>query len=234
MTTARQSQRIRAGRAYHAAWHSKHGAAARERAIELGGFSAWESFAVIYPDGTVVNGAYVVWVPDERPAPPAPPPPLAPPAPPAREDDLLVEAPSGASHRYITRLDFPDKQMVGWLVRFTRDGQSYRSYFSDANQGGYQAALDAAITWRNTRLEEVERDPSAPNPIAESKHSNTGIRGIRRRVEGLGTFYEAQWTGLDGKRKSRSFSIAVYGEQGAKERAIAARIAGMAQPKDKE
>ena len=127
----------------------------------------------------------------------------------------------------------------GWEVRMQRQGKKYSKFFADGQWGGRRKALREAQQYRD----ELERrlKPYSVKKLAEnpSIRNSSGITGVRKEVrtwenDGYEYRYEywiAQWTDGLGRRRTRSFSIARYGEQEAFNRALAVRRQGVNQAK---
>jgi hypothetical protein len=116
------------------------------------------------------------------------------------------------SERNITRHEH------AWQVRVTRgSGDKKRVHskvFSDGALGGKRKALAQARAFRDSLLAELPRlDRRAP----------AGWGYVRRTEKRQRVNTTAVWVawirGADGKARSTSFSIAVWGERGAKARA---------------
>jgi hypothetical protein len=137
-------------------------------------------------------------------------------------------------YKSITRLDYPSKYLFGWLVRVVYKGQMVRKYFMDRDFNSPEAALEAAIDFRN----ETERDLGkirSERPIYAQSHSRrpgvVGVHKMQRRTRSdrgnVVEVYEVTWTEPSGKLGRTCVSIRKYGEEGAFQRACAIR-------KDKE
>lgn len=56
-------------------------------------------------------------------------------------------------------------------------------------------------------------------------NSKTGIAGVEYVVrQGRSPYYSASWYDLDGKHRRKTFATSIYGEEGAKAKAIEARL----------
>ncbi len=135
----------------------------------------------------------------------------------------------------IDRTTSSGRPFRGWEVRLQRRGVKTLHFFNDAHYGGNRGALRAAQQWRDVierqargyRLAELAKRPSRRN--------RSGIVGVRRQPprdaiahpQAHRAVWIAQWTNGHGKRKSRVFSVARYGEQEAKQLARQARRAGV-------
>jgi AP2 domain len=123
----------------------------------------------------------------------------------------------------------------GWEVRIQRQGILHCRFFSDRQFGGNRGALNEAKAFRDT-LEKQLR-PLTVRVMAEtpSSRNSSGVVGVRRSrqtytADGgdyLHEFWVAQWIDGHGQRKTRSFSIAKYGEEHAWQLALEARKQGV-------
>lgn len=131
--------------------------------------------------------------------------------------------------RGIVRLKY-ETTSEGWNARYMREGVPFSQMFSDSKYGSPEASLAAAIEWRQ-HAEEVlpPRDRREYANIGR-RHNQSGHIGVYRtpqhyRVDGTPVYYwVASWCPEPGKRKHRSFSVDKYGEEQAKELAVAARL----------
>lgn len=139
-------------------------------------------------------------------------------------------------HRpYIHRVDHPGSHTHCWRVTIQRQTHIYREAFSDGQYGGCQQALEAAEAYRDAILH--KHPPfSKPDYCAIVKKNNrSGISGLTRvdrwelrrgrRVRRL--CWEVQWPIGNGRARHRKFSILKYGEEGALQKALAARETAM-------
>jgi hypothetical protein len=137
--------------------------------------------------------------------------------------------------RYIQRIDNAHHT---WKVALRRKNKMMHKYFTDEVYGGTAQALIAAIAWRD---ETEAKHATASYAIWRRERmpptNTTGIVGVyrgmneKKRAGRISKFYywQGHWTGVDGKRNCRTFSINKYGEEAAKELAIRARREGLAQ-----
>ena len=112
----------------------------------------------------------------------------------------------------------------GWLVRYTRDGQTYNELVSDRKFGSPEASLEEARSLRDD-LRELFPPPTWQEFLEQSNKPASGIHGVRRHTRRKGeenAAWMARWT-LDGKVTAKSFSVSKYGEEEAKRLAIQAR-----------
>ena len=131
-------------------------------------------------------------------------------------------------------MEYPERAIACFRVRLLqRSGETIQEYFPFRKFRGEAKALAAARRrWRELRQEsprlsrqeyaEVERRPSA-----------SGIIGVTRVTKSRkGRDYEfwcASYTGRNGGRHMRVFSVGKYGEEPAKDLAVAARQEGLAE-----
>lgn len=144
--------------------------------------------------------------------------------------------------RHITRYDYcySGKCTKGWLVRLYRDLKIIaKKFFSDSKyEGGEKEALFMAKEWRDNKLKELKmtlRESDwmyyPPPYISELRSNNTsGVTGVFRYScwikKKSGVYLYEEWKAAwseNGKPKIKAFSINKYGEEGAKELAIAHR-----------
>jgi hypothetical protein len=134
----------------------------------------------------------------------------------------------------IKRVDDLQKRNHCWKVVIRRRNVSSHKYFSDKLFGNKAAALQAAIAYRDKLLQEISgADYSLWRRELKRPTNTSGIVGVARYVtpaeknRAERPFWQAFWKDADGKRRSRSFSITLYGEDGARERACEARRKGL-------
>jgi hypothetical protein len=130
-----------------------------------------------------------------------------------------------------------DKGHHAWRVVMRRMDQHLRQFFADSAYGGKDQALAAAVAWRDQNeaavsvvdLEVWNRDRTR----ASNKSGVVGVYrhiNVKKRKDGPVMFPQwiGYWQNADGKRSLRSFNVAKYGEETAKQLAIRARQDGMA------
>lgn len=119
---------------------------------------------------------------------------------------------------------------TSWVACLKRAGEEYKEYFADGDEGR-EASLQRAKAWRDA----MERRLTPWNKLHRRSAVNTsGTIGVsvlddRTRAGTLVRRWVANWPGPDGRKRKRSFSVPVYGEAGARKRAIVARQAGVAE-----
>ena len=94
--------------------------------------------------------------------------------------------------------------------------------------GGREAALAAALAWRNAKERELGKPRTERLVKGHDATSNTGIIGVARVTIQGRPYFRALWRDADGKMRRRWFSIDDLGEQQALRLAIAARKEGAA------
>ncbi len=140
--------------------------------------------------------------------------------------------------RNISRIELTSaggRQHGGWEVRIQRQGRKFNRFFADRRCGGKRGALNRAKQFRDKLEGRLKPYTTAMLAEFRSRRNTSGVVGVRlgaRTVECDGEirtyrFWVAQWTNGPGRRKSRSFSIARYGDDDAFEMAQAARRVGV-------
>ena len=116
-----------------------------------------------------------------------------------------------------------------WQVLISRpSGPVYRD-FSFIQYGGGDAALLAAKTYRD---ETISRSPPLTKRqfCTKLRSTNTsGIAGVSREHRSDGYVWWKATTSLPDRRLSKKFSVKVYGEEGARQKAIEERQRQLAQ-----
>lgn len=121
-------------------------------------------------------------------------------------------------HRYVTRIDQPDKRHHGWWVRLRWYGLYYQEWFPDKRNGGKFSALLAAVAWRNAKCDEIGKPLTWRTVVTRNPRNETGFMGI---VSHNG-HYEITWAPLPNKVNRTKISIRKHGAK--KALAIARRI----------
>jgi hypothetical protein len=127
----------------------------------------------------------------------------------------------------------------GWEVRIQRQGTKHCRFFADRQWGGNRAALKEAKKYRDELEQQLKRytvKKLAESPSARNTSGVVGVRKTWQTIESNGyeftyEFWVAQWIDGLGRRKTRSFSIAKYGNEVAYQLALAARRKGVHQAK---
>lgn len=118
----------------------------------------------------------------------------------------------------------------GWQVKFQLNEQEISKFFSDKKYGGVEAALDEAITFRDSFLVDIHaaKANKRENNDIQVGDRIPGVMLIKGRKKATSdeysSYWHAQWTTLDGKREYKNFFIARYGYDKARELAIQARL----------
>lgn len=109
----------------------------------------------------------------------------------------------------------------GWQVRLMRHRQAHSKFFSLRKHDSEEAALAAAIQYRDALLEIAP--PPAPSAATVSKSVDVGVRYDKKEDS-----WQAQWVNGEGKRTNRRFSVKKHGALRAKQMAQMARMRGIA------
>ena len=141
----------------------------------------------------------------------------------------LINLKKMKSRKNITRFTYDNSDFQGWRVAYTRAGEKFVRYFSDKQYGGVKKSLSVA----EDHLEELKRvlDKIPPQTsLARPTKKGGAVVGVHRAETpgGKGSSSKAAWVASwneEGKRKTRKFSVAKYGEKRAKQLAIKAREA---------
>ena len=121
---------------------------------------------------------------------------------------------------------------TGWVVAFVRRGASIQRSFHAERHGGMAGALAAAQAWRDDTALQTPATTLQQYSEYLRRNNTSGRPGVHRiervvRLKGGGAKTHVFWMARspDGVRpsRSRSFAISRYGEEGAYERAVAAR-----------
>lgn len=135
-------------------------------------------------------------------------------------------------HKSISRVDHEGKRMRGWLVRVVFRGERRSKFFGDKAHGGKDAALDAAIAFRDAAEQQLGKPRTDRVVVGLSPRSTTGVQGVHRitktqQTSGGGIsfqpVYEVTWSPAPGVIKRTSVAITKHGEAEALRRAIAIR-----------
>ena len=119
---------------------------------------------------------------------------------------------------HITRIDIEPSESYprrhpthGWQVRARRDGKRLSKFFADAKHDGKEAALEAAMTYRDRLLASLPDEPTKPRKA----WSNTGVVGLSVREKEDGTrsklYVQLNWINAVGKRRAASYSVEKWG-----------------------
>lgn len=119
---------------------------------------------------------------------------------------------------HITRIDIhpsdehPDRHPThGWQVRARRDGERQSKFFADARHDSPDAALAAALEYRDRLLASIPDAPTKPRKA----WSNTGVVGLSLREKEAASksklYVQLNWVDAGGTRKSGSYSVDKWG-----------------------
>lgn len=104
---------------------------------------------------------------------------------------------------------------AGYLVRKTVNGRLYQRFFSDSKYGNNQSAFQAAESYRDALLRDVQGERSFQEHNARNI---TGIVGVAwhlrhnsHRDNAIVHSFRAQVAGTDGKTLSKAWSVQRYG-----------------------
>lgn len=133
--------------------------------------------------------------------------------------------------KHIYRVDQDRSHTHSWLVTLQRRGQIYHRHFTDSLYGGKRKALQAAKVYRDTLLATLKPLTRIELCQIKKKNNRSGVSGVTRIDTWEDTrgrryprrYWLAQWPIGNGNARMRKFSIKLYGEQGARQRAIRAR-----------
>lgn len=137
----------------------------------------------------------------------------------------------------ITRIDYDNgkNSTHGWQVRVQRNKVSHSKLFSDSLLGGKEKALEAAVAFRDSFMD--DNPPMSRLQLAqlEKKTNTSGVVGVSkvRHVDQRGEkvyqywYWQAYWTPSPGKHKCVRFSIDKHGDEAAYQMALAARYKGL-------
>lgn len=130
-----------------------------------------------------------------------------------------ANAPRTSRYKGLTRCDYPQKHMVGYLVRVRWNNVLRQRFFADHKHGDRLGALAAALEWRDATERELGK-PRSETPVpGTAAASNTGVRGITRTLRKGRPVLQLFWLDADGKVHRTSVAISKYGEAGAMRRA---------------
>jgi hypothetical protein len=133
--------------------------------------------------------------------------------------------------RNIRRIDDETRRTHGWLTQVQRNNQITTKMFSDGVYGDKHKSMQAALAYRDQVLAEAR-------PIEHQlwirsvlrRNNSSGIPGVARydkianpRTGRREIFWLAFWVDENGVNRKRKFSIFRYGEDKAKQLAVAER-----------
>lgn len=127
------------------------------------------------------------------------------------------------------RLDAPGDNW-SWRVMVTRNRKSLcNKSFADKKYGGAEAALRAAIEYRDRLLARSEPARKKDRNQLLRRNNTTGLPGVCRCATKGRYYYVAQTLLPDGTRLRRAFGVGKHGEERARELAVAEREKQLAQ-----
>ncbi len=136
----------------------------------------------------------------------------------------IPDAPANANDYAIIRVRHKKSGAMAWRVSLYRDGaMKVHKEFTFISHGGEGPARAAAERFRN---EQMLRFPPPLSCTIRQKlriNNTSGLAGVSRQTNGKNTYWIAQTTTRKGKKISRSFNVATFGEEQAKHKAIEAR-----------
>lgn len=122
------------------------------------------------------------------------------------------------------RVDRPGKQLIGWSVRYQRGRALVSRYFADAAHGGRDEAHAAALRFASEREQNGGELLALLRRLSPRKTSRSGIPGVTKlHPPDRGAYWVAYWDDATGRKVQKKFSVAVHGEDVARELAIEAR-----------
>jgi hypothetical protein len=124
----------------------------------------------------------------------------------------------------ISRIDQPHKNHHGYYVRVVFRGKQHSKFFGDRKHGGEEAALDAAIKYRNELEAELGKPRTDRVVVAPADKDRGGIRRYQKPTRRNGKVhysdvYEVSWCPEPGQVKRKRFYVGKLGEREAKRRA---------------
>ena len=133
---------------------------------------------------------------------------------------MALETPGAGLRRlhHITRIDIepsaahPRRHPThGWQVRHRVDGKRLSKFFADGRHDGREAALEAAIAYRDRLFAELP----TPEPKPRRAWSNTGVVGLSVREKSASDpprlYVQLNWMDAGGRRKASSYSVEKWG-----------------------
>jgi hypothetical protein len=128
--------------------------------------------------------------------------------------------------RGISRMTYA-RTSPGWFARYTREGVTFSKHFSDKEFGSAEASLQAAKDWHTKARELFPPMDRREYANLQKGHNKSGIVGVYRTTGVTKghryAYWVGSWTPWKGKKGMKSFAVGKYGEEGAKQMAIAAR-----------
>jgi len=140
---------------------------------------------------------------------------------------MPARSPARNSHPHIRRTDDETRRTHGWMVTLQRRLHITNKLFSDGVWGGKRAALAAAKDW-------LAQQTGAPTEYQHQlwlrnrkrRNNRSGLVGVARYERNPASptrngaaFWLASWIDERGVSRKRKFSVHLWGEQGARQRA---------------
>lgn len=133
-----------------------------------------------------------------------------------------MSSPLSTKH-YAIRRARADTPSPRWVVTLYRRGAEICKAFCDQKYGSTEAALAAAIAFRDQVLADIPPLTLREMCAVVRRNNKTGVPGVHRLLNRGRPKWMAVLNLPDGRHPSRSFSIAKYGEEEAYRLAVAAR-----------
>jgi len=119
----------------------------------------------------------------------------------------------------------PKDSGLAWFVSLRRHRQKYSACFRDKRYGGKDAALSAALAYRDKVVSETQTLTRRQFATIVRVTNISGIPGVRRIQKKPPYAYWTAETQLpDGRKLHRTFSVNLLGEEGARQSAIEERL----------
>ena len=128
--------------------------------------------------------------------------------------------------KHIKRVDTDYNRTHAWVAQVMRQGQTVIKMFTDGVCGGKAKALAQAKAWLAQMITPLaEFDNQMWRRNIKRRNNKSGIVGVHRMVrsESGVACWIASWTDENGISRSRKFSTRVWGERGAKQKAVELR-----------
>jgi len=136
----------------------------------------------------------------------------------------------------ISRIDDPVYRTYAWRVSLRRQNRMIVKNFTDKRHGSKSHALAAAKAYRDEIV--AKYPPTTRKQFCSTlrRHNNSGIPGVYRYAKPYTLadgkerklwYWETTWPTQEGGSAKATFSVKQFGEERAKQMAIAAREAGI-------
>lgn len=105
-----------------------------------------------------------------------------------------------------------------WRAMFQIQGMSYNRYFADSSYGGPEHSKEEALRFVS-QVEAYQDLKGLASRFKVRKNTRSGVPGVARidPKAGRGAFWMGYWTDpSNGRKRSKKFSVSIYGEEGAK------------------